>query len=111
MLDAVEGSGEIHPQDTFPFFERHLPDGPVLEDAGVINQNIKPAKIRFDLLHHCADLLRVSHITLNHSRAGQSRRHALRSRLVPSLGILEVIHRAPHAEPAQSRDDPRSDTT
>jgi len=63
VFAAVEDAVEVDGGDGIPFIKTHFGDGAVLDDGGVVDQNIEAAAFALDFGHHGLDFLRLRDIS------------------------------------------------
>ena len=102
FLRDCERPDEIDADDAFEFLRRHLLNGAIADNAGIVYQDIEPAALILYLLHHHFDLLRLRHVALDYQRFIQFLRYTESIGFVLSLRIGEVIHHALSAACAES---------
>ena len=62
MARGVEGRGKVDGDDRVPFFGREVLDRRDMLDAGIVDEDVGPAKLIGAALHHPLDRLRIGHI-------------------------------------------------
>ena len=68
LLRDCECADEIHAHHALEFFRRHFFDRAVVDNPGIVHENIEAASLVADLGHHRFDLARLRHVALDHKR-------------------------------------------
>ena len=81
FLRDCERPDEIDADDALEFVRRHLLNGAIADNPGIVYQDIEPAALILYLLHHRFDLLRLRHVALDYQRFIQFLRYSREHRL------------------------------
>src|SRR4029077_10934976 len=95
-------SDEIDADDALEFIRRHLLNGAIADNPGIVYQDIEPTALILYLLHHRFDLLRLRHVALDYQRFIQFLRYTESIGFVLSLRVGDIIHHALRAAGAET---------
>ena len=102
FLRDCERPDKIHADHALEFVQRHLLNGAIADNPGIVYQDIESAALILYLLHHRFDLLRLRHVALDHQRFIQLLRYTESIGFVLSLRVGDIIDHALRAAGAES---------
>jgi hypothetical protein len=103
MLQRVERAAEVHPDDGLEVGGRHLLQGPIAEDARVVDEDVEASAPLHDRPQHRAHGGVVRHVAFHgQRRAGLGRQR----RGIGPIAALRVGHEVDHAGRAFGREGP-----
>ena len=100
VLAAMEDAIEVGLNDRVPFIERHLLEGAVADDAGIVDEDVEPAARLLDPLHDRFDLRRVANISAHDAdgrltrQCSQLGRQGIGILVIDAAGIVPVMQHA-----------------
>jgi hypothetical protein len=95
VLAAIKRSVQIRFHDAVPVVQRHVFDGAVAADTGIVDEDVETAKLTRDFPHHVRNSLSFTNIGLNNESAAtalvQTRGQRFGIALIVSVGVCEVV--------------------
>ena len=85
---------QVDADDALEFVQRHLLDGAIADNPGIVYKDIEPAALILDLLHHRFDLRRLRHVALDYQRFIEFLCYTESIGFVLALSVGDIIHHA-----------------